>query len=296
MTDYSGYEHILCERPEDGILKLTINNPENLNAIAPPIHTELARIWIDIADDPDTRCVLLTGAGRAFSAGGDVKNMVRTWGERDVAAALREAKQIVDRMMDTPQPIIAMVNGHAIGLGATLALNCDIVFAAEGARIGDRHVNVGLVAGDGGALLWPLLIGPHRAKQYLLTGQLLTGAEAAELGLINQAVEARGAGDGRDGDGAAYRRAGATRRALDQTLDQQDAEVDRQRLIRDLARLRRRLDDEQGPPGGCHRDGGGTRADVSRPPRRSIRLLLLTAGVPASETRSAGDRRVARQR
>lgn len=189
MTDYSGYEHILCERPEDGILKLTINNPENLNAIAPPIHTELARIWIDIADDPDTRCVLLTGAGRAFSAGGDVKNMVRTWGERDVAAALREAKQIVDRMMDTPQPIIAMVNGHAIGLGATLALNCDIVFAAEGARIGDRHVNVGLVAGDGGALLWPLLIGPHRAKQYLLTGQLLTGAEAAEMGLINQAVK-----------------------------------------------------------------------------------------------------------
>lgn len=189
MADYRRYQHFICEKPEPGILKLTINNPESLNAIAPPIHTELSRIWVDIAEDTETRCVLLTGAGRAFSAGGDVKNMQRSWGNRDVNGVLREAKQIIDRMLDTPQPIIAMVNGAAVGLGATVALTCDIVYAAEDAKIGDRHVNVGLVAGDGGALLWPLLVGPHRAKQFLMTGELISGSEAAALGLINRAVK-----------------------------------------------------------------------------------------------------------
>ncbi|MGI8549403.1 MAG: enoyl-CoA hydratase/isomerase family protein [Dehalococcoidia bacterium] len=190
MADYSRFQHLICERPEMGILKLTINNPESLNAIAPPIHTELAQIWVDIAADTETRCVLLTGAGRAFSAGGDVKNMQQSWGNRDIAHVMREAKQIIDRMLDTPQPIIAMVNGHAVGLGATLALTCDIVIAAEHAKIGDRHVNVGLVAGDGGALIWPLLIGPQRAKQYLMTGDLIAASDAAAMGLINQAVKA----------------------------------------------------------------------------------------------------------
>jgi len=189
-ADYSAYQHLLIERPEPGILKLTINNPESLNAIAPPIHTELARIWVDIAADSETRVVLLTGAGRAFSAGGDVHNMRATWRQRDIAHVMREGKQIVDRMLDLPQPLIALVNGHAVGLGATLALTCDIVFAAENAKIGDRHVNVGLVAGDGGALIWPLLVGPHRAKQFLMTGELLTATDAAALGLINKAVPA----------------------------------------------------------------------------------------------------------
>src|SRR5581483_3937022 len=186
--DYSNYEHLVCERPEPGILTITINNPESLNAISPPIHTELAHIWADVADDTDTRVVLLTGAGRAFSAGGDVHNMRATWRQRDVAATMREAKQIVDRMLDLPQPLIALVNGHAVGLGATLALICDVVIAADGAKIGDRHVNVGLVAGDGGALIWPLLVGPHRAKQFLLTGELIEARDAAAMGLINRAV------------------------------------------------------------------------------------------------------------
>ncbi len=186
--DYSAYTHLVCERPEAGILKITINNPESLNAIAPPIHTELAHIWADVADDEETRAVLFTGAGRAFSAGGDVHNMRATWRERDVAHTMREAKQIIDRMLDLPQPLIALVNGHAVGLGATLALTCDVVFAAEGARIGDRHVNVGLVAGDGGALIWPLLVGPHRAKQFLMTGELIEARDAAALGLINRTV------------------------------------------------------------------------------------------------------------
>lgn len=188
MTDYSRYQTLLVDRPEAGILKITLNRPEHLNAIAPDAHTELANIWIDVARDADTRCVLFTGAGRAFSAGGDIQNMRKVWRNRDVAATALEARQIITRMLDTPQPIIALVNGHAVGLGATLALACDIVFAADHARIGDRHVNVGLVAGDGGTLFWPLAIGPHRAKQFLLTGDLITGAEAAAMGLINRAV------------------------------------------------------------------------------------------------------------
>lgn len=188
MIDYSRYQSLLVDRPEQGILKITLNRPEHLNAIAPDTHTELANIWTDVARDTETRCVLFTGAGRAFSAGGDIQNMRKVWRNRDVATTALEARQIVTRMLDTPQPIIAMVNGHAVGLGATLALACDIVFAADHAKIGDRHVNVGLVAGDGGTLFWPLAIGPHRAKQFLLTGELITGAEAAAMGLINRAV------------------------------------------------------------------------------------------------------------
>jgi len=187
-TDYSAYQHLIVERLEPAILKITINNPEHLNAISPPIHAEMARIWADVAADTETRVVLLTGAGRAFSAGGDVYNMRESWRKRDVHTVMREAREIVYRMLDTPQPIIALVNGHAVGLGATIALTCDLVYIAENARIGDRHVNVGLVAGDGGALIWPLLIGPHRAKQYLMTGELITGAEAAAMGLVNRAV------------------------------------------------------------------------------------------------------------
>ena len=188
--DYSAYQHLVCERVEDGILKITINNPESLNAITPPIHTELSRIWFDVAADHETRVVMLTGAGRAFSAGGDVHNMRAVWGNRDIAGLMQEAKQIIYGMLEVPQPLIALVNGHAVGLGATLALTCDIVFAAESARIGDRHVNVGLVAGDGGALIWPLLVGPHRAKQFLMTGELILASDAAAMGLINKAVPA----------------------------------------------------------------------------------------------------------
>lgn len=188
MSDYNQYKFLLCDRLQPGILKITLNRPEQLNAISPELHTELSQIWRDVAHDSETRCVLFTGAGRAFSAGGDLGNMQKVWRNRDVATTALEARQIVNGMLDTPQPIIAMVNGHAVGLGATLALACDLVIATEQARIGDPHVNVGLVAGDGGTLFWPLAIGPHRAKQYLLTGELMSGAAAAAIGLINRAV------------------------------------------------------------------------------------------------------------
>jgi len=99
-----------------------------------------------------------------------------------------EARRLVMHMLDVEQPVIAAVNGDAFGLGASLALLSDIIVVADDARIADTHVNVGLVAGDGGAVIWPLLIGPHRAKEFLMRGARLTGAEAAAMGMVNYAV------------------------------------------------------------------------------------------------------------
>jgi enoyl-CoA hydratase len=190
MVDYSHYRYILVEK-KDGICKLTMNRPEALNAVGPELHPELERIFADVARDSEVRVVVLTGAGKAFSAGGDIKLMERGL-DAPVAdktvGLFGEARRLIHNIIDVPQPIIAMVNGHAMGLGATLALFCDLVYVAEGARIGDPHVGVGLVAGDGGAVIWPLLIGIAKAKEYLLTGAPLGAKEAEQIGLINKAV------------------------------------------------------------------------------------------------------------
>ncbi len=176
---------------EDKVMTITLDAPESLNAFTGPMHTSMSRIWDDVNDDPDVHVVVLTGAGRAFSAGGNVIAMQKKiddpalWDE-----GMPEARRIVFRMLECDKPIIARVNGHAVGLGATVALLCDIIIAADHARIGDPHVNAGLVAGDGGALIWPQLVGFARAKEYLLTGDLMTAAEAERIGLINHAVPA----------------------------------------------------------------------------------------------------------
>jgi enoyl-CoA hydratase len=152
------------------------------------MHKELARVWRDIACDTDTRVVLLTGVGKAFSAGGDLDNMRSTWRQRDLGDRTVDSRAIFHGMLELPQPVITLLNGDAVGLGATIALSADIVIASERARVGDRHVNVGLTAGDGGALLWPLILGPHRAKELLLTGRLVRAEEAMTMGIVNQVV------------------------------------------------------------------------------------------------------------
>jgi enoyl-CoA hydratase len=174
------------------ILTLTLNRPETLNAVGADMHRELAQIFIDAADDPDSDVIVLTGAGRAFSSGGDLQwmqSMLDRPEEFDRSTA-REAKRIVFSLLECDKPVIAKLNGHATGLGATLALFCDVIFAAEHAKIGDPHVNVGLTAGDGGAVIWPQLIGYARAKEYLMTGDLILAPDAARMGLINHAVPA----------------------------------------------------------------------------------------------------------
>ncbi len=184
---YEQYKHILVER-RGRVLTLTLNAPPK-NPIAPALHGELSRIFIDVNRDKETDVVVLTGAGEAFSAGADLKEVVqrlddrKRWGE-----ALRESRAILYGMLRLEKPIVARINGDAIGLGATLALFCDFAIATEEARIADTHVRIGLAAGDGGALIWPQLIGYARARHYLLTGDPITGRDAADMGLIARAV------------------------------------------------------------------------------------------------------------
>jgi len=188
--DYTGYSALSIRR-EGRALRVILDNPEAMNAITAQMHHELSTIFSDIALDPDADLVILTGAGTAFSAGGDIgwmSDMLATPG--GMAGIAAEGRRVVLSLLDLQKPVICRLNGDAVGLGATLALFCDIIVADETARIGDPHVRVGLVAGDGGAVIWPQLVGPALAKEFLMTGDLLDARRAAAIGLINRAVPA----------------------------------------------------------------------------------------------------------
>ncbi len=191
MTDYSHYECIKVEKA-DKLATVTLNRPDSLNAVNPQLHHELERIWVDLSEDSDVNAILLTGAGKAFCAGGDVKGMAaRSGGEekqRRFNLSPAGGRRLIQNLLEVEQPIIGAINGDAVGLGATIALFCDVIVASEKARFGDPHVRVGIVAGDGGAVIWPPLIGPARAKEFLMRGHLVNGAEAAKMGLVNYAV------------------------------------------------------------------------------------------------------------
>jgi enoyl-CoA hydratase/carnithine racemase len=191
LPDYSKYKELKLDR-EDRLLTITLNRPEARNALTPGMHEELEAIWQDIAVDDSIGAVILTGAGdRAFSAGGDVKSM----GERATTGrpSVRNfigPKRIINNLLEVEQPVIAAVNGAAVGLGASLALSCDIIVASDQARFADTHVRIGIVAGDGGVVAWPLMMGIHKAKEYLMTGDWLPATEAHRLGWINYCVPA----------------------------------------------------------------------------------------------------------
>ncbi|WP_202408040.1 enoyl-CoA hydratase/isomerase family protein [Novosphingobium silvae] len=176
---------------EGRLLRMTFNRPDALNAINLQLHDDMAEAMLFAQVDTGSDVIVLTGAGRAFSAGGDLDHIEKNARNPHLFDhETRVAKRIVSTMLDIDKPVICRMNGHAVGLGATLALLCDVIFAAEGARIGDPHVSLGLVAGDGGAVIWAQRIGLTRAKEYLLTGELLTAAKAAEIGLVNHCVPA----------------------------------------------------------------------------------------------------------
>jgi enoyl-CoA hydratase len=184
---YTNYGQLQIER-RDRALWVTMNNLP-LNPITAVMHGELARLFGEINHDERTRVVVLTGAGDAFSAGGDINDMSeKRTDTRHHMQMLADGARIVHGLLALEAPIIARINGHAIGLGATLALFCDITVAVDQAKIADPHVRVGLAAGDGGALIWPQLVGFARAREYLLTGNSLTATHAAHIGLINHAV------------------------------------------------------------------------------------------------------------
>ncbi len=187
---YEGYEGLKISRG-GAILTIQLSNPWARNAVNATMHDEIGRVFKETATDRETRVIVLTGdpEGGAFCAGGDLKwiETVGGKGER-YDTVMREGIDALMGIVNTPQPVIAMVNGHAMGLGATLALYCDLAYVSTKARIADPHVSIGVVAGDGGAAIWPLLIGPNRAKEFLMTGDALTGEEAANIGLVNHAV------------------------------------------------------------------------------------------------------------
>jgi enoyl-CoA hydratase len=190
MADLPLYKTILLER-RGRLLTLTFNRPDAMNAVDLDMHNELPEALAFASSDTGSDVLLLTGAGRAFSAGGDfdhMENNARNPEHFDHEA--RQAKRIVLNMLDIDKPVVCRMNGHAVGLGATVALLCDVIFAADSARIGDPHVGIGLVAGDGGAVIWAQRIGLTRAKEYLLGGELLTATKAAEIGLINHSLPA----------------------------------------------------------------------------------------------------------
>ena len=173
----------------DGVLTIALNRPEVLNSTNRQMHGELARVFTQASFDTAVEVIVLTGSGRAFSAGGDLAFLQLCIDNPDVFDEVAyEGKQIVYSMLDCEKPIVGRINGHAAGLGATLALMCDITFVADHAKISDPHVRVGLTAGDGGAVIWPQLIGYARAKEYLLTGKPISAPEAERIGLINYAV------------------------------------------------------------------------------------------------------------
>ena len=185
--DLSTYEHIEFRREGD-VLVMTLNRPERLNAVHPPLRMELIRAFNEL-DEDESRAVVITGAGRAFCAGGDVQRMDEQGGSSTrVQFAQVRTGEIVRAQLDLEKPCVAAVRGPAIGLGASIALMCDVVVASETARIGDRHVNVGLVAGDGGALIWPLLVGLNKAKELLMLGDLVEGEDLERLGVVNHLV------------------------------------------------------------------------------------------------------------
>ena len=187
MSD-DGYRSIRRESI-GAVLRVTIDNPRNeLNTVDAEMHDELARLFRELRQENEVRAIILTGSGRAFSAGGDFNWFPQIDNLGGIEVVRRDGKQIIWDLLDLEVPIIAAVNGPAIGLGASLALLCDVIFMAETATIADPHVRVGIVAGDGGAAIWPLAVGPARAKQYLLTGDPVSAAEAERIGLVNFVV------------------------------------------------------------------------------------------------------------
>jgi len=174
----------------DGPVRTVVmQRPDDLNAVNRPLHWALANVWRQLAADREARVVILTGAGRAFSAGGDL-DWITSFLDDPVARheSLREGAEIVEELLRFPLPVIAAVNGAAVGLGCSVALLCDVVLMSEAAHLADPHVAVGLVAGDGGAAFWPLLTPLLRSREYLYTGDRIPAAKAVELGLASRTV------------------------------------------------------------------------------------------------------------
>ena len=176
----------------DGDIRIVrMNRPDKMNAVNEGLHRGMATVWRQIAKDPDARAVVLTGSGPGFSAGGDFDFFTRVIEDLGYRRNLmREAREVVREMIDFPLPVVAAVNGPAVGLGCSVAVLCDLVVMDEEAFLADPHVAIGLVAGDGGAATWPLLTSLLKAKEFILLGDRIPAVEAERLGLANRVASA----------------------------------------------------------------------------------------------------------
>lgn len=189
--DDSHFETLRIERLAGDVLRITLDRPGNeLNAVDGQVHEELARVFRELRQEDEARAVLFTGAGRAFSAGGDFGWFPSLQDPAALEHLRRDAKQLIWDLLDIELPFVTAINGPAIGLGASIALLSDVIFMADTATLADPHVRVGIVAGDGGAAIWPLVLGPARAKEFLMTGDAISAQRAEQLGLINHVVSA----------------------------------------------------------------------------------------------------------
>lgn len=183
------FKCILIERRGKAVYA-TLNRPEVRNAVNQDLDYDLMRLFWEFDLDEDSEVMVIQGAGKSFSGGGDLEYMRQTRDLNVFARNVKQGKKILHNILACEKPIIAKVHGDALGLGGTIALFSDIVIADENARFADPHVNIGLAAGDGGAIMWPALIGYARTKKYMLSGERVTGKVAAEIGLIADAVPA----------------------------------------------------------------------------------------------------------
>jgi len=188
--NYADFQFLKFDHKPNGVLLITINRPEVMNATNARLHWELTKVWGVVNDDPKTKVAVITGAGdQAFSAGGDldwVGNMVGN--PKEIANTMTEAADVVYNMMACDKPIISAINGVAVGAGLAVAFLADISIMAEEAKVTDGHVKIGVAAGDHAAILWPLLCGMAKAKYYLLTADFVNGKEAERIGLVSLCV------------------------------------------------------------------------------------------------------------
>ena len=191
MSDrYAAYDRLQFDTPAERVLRITFNRPDSFNSIDAETHTQLADVWRDIDRDPDINCVIVTGAGKAFSSGGDFGLIESMAGNFDVVMSTwKEAKDLVYNIINCNKPIVSAINGPAAGAGLVVGILADISIAGKRARIVDGHPRLGVAAGDVAAIIWPLLCGMAKAKYYLLTGKPLSGEEAERIGLVSLCVE-----------------------------------------------------------------------------------------------------------
>jgi len=187
---YAAYDRLKFDFPAERVLRITFDRPETFNSVDAVTHTQMTDVWRDIDRDPNVNAVIVTGAGKAFSAGGDFSLIESMTGNFDnVMATWKEAKDLVYNIINCNKPIISAINGPAAGAGLVVGILADVSIAGKKAKIVDGHPRLGVAAGDVAAIIWPLLCGMAKAKYYLLTCRSISGEEADRIGLVSMCVE-----------------------------------------------------------------------------------------------------------